>query len=269
MKHSRPRGWIHDWEPNPDSTSDSSRQNSSLPPRQKDVTIWQGSSSTRTEGEFIDPVAVDPGVSQAPRAHVLTQSMRVAARVVDTPGRMLIRAALIMNLAVFLLGLIGKSAFGGLGWWIPLVSGLLGVCVTSFFTWRRHQLLGALDRSGPRNVWDEAGPAGFASFEQQGYGSPDSSEDRLSAAHQRAQEAGEAYQRARTEYRTRTARFFPRMEAASRALRASVEPGYEAAWLDHDFRPTLVAFFLVALSIPIGALLALLTGFALILQSLA
>ena len=319
MAHSRPRGWIHDWEPEGRGSKDPR-------PLPEKAAPHQGAGSGAPHGAGFDADAagfgspqdagfdahgagegtsrrphacggpssdphhpssplsgaygerqIDPALRQAPRAHTMTQSARAAARIVDKPGQLLVKLSAITSSACFLLGLLGRVQFGGWGWWIPLVFGGLGLVGALFFTWRRRVLLNALEVSGPRNVvatsFDAGGNIigedvpGAGKFSAGTFDAD--SKDRAAYARERAQEAGEAYARARGEYHTRTARFFPRVEAATRALRSSVEPGYHAAWLQHDFRPTLVAFFAVALSIPVCAFLAFLTAFALLLQALA
>lgn len=262
MTHSRPRGWIHDWEP-PGRSDKPARP---LPPHvhpQRDTTS--------------NSPAIDPALREAPRAHTMTQSARTAVRIVDKPGRLLVKLAAITSSACFLLGLLGRVQFGGWGWWIPLVFGALGLLGAVLFTWRRRVLLAALEASGPRHIVSTSlGADGRIVAEDVhaagSFSAPnfdDAGKDPAAYARERAQEAGQAYARARSEYQNRSARFFPRVEAATRALRVSVEPGYHAAWLHHDFRPTLVAFFAVALSIPVCAILAVLTAFALVLQAVA
>lgn len=175
------------------------------------------------------------------------------------PGRMLIKFALLSAGSTTLLALIGLLAYGSAGWWFPLLVGLIGLLITGFFALRRYQLQTAIANSGPRQVVGEASAIVRAEDAQK------SQEDELRDF---AQREGEKVARARAEYENKTAKYFPRIEAAQRSMRQLVDPSYDARWLDHDMRPTLVSFFATAAVIPITGFFTVVTAFVLLFTGL-
>ncbi|MDO5720748.1 MAG: hypothetical protein Q4P05_08435 [Actinomycetaceae bacterium] len=240
-KSTREPGWIHDWEP-----EDSSHHS-------PEATRPHAADSATSDHQGRAPhMPVSKG-------EALTVGARFASEATSIPGRLLIKIALMTALSTTLLGGIGVWAYSGFGWWIPLIVGLASLAITGFFILRRTQLHNALEQSGPRDVIDNDAQS-LTILDENGR----DPEYELRAF---AQREGEAFGRARREYHHRTARFFPRIEAAQRSLRSYVDPTYDAPWLEHDIRPTLVAFIATAISIPVCGFFTVITAIALILVS--
>lgn len=240
-KSTREPGWIHNWEP-----ADSSHRTPD---------------PTRSQTPDPDVKGDEQRAARKPisKADALTAGARFASEATSVPGRLLIKIALLTAVSTTLLGGIGVWAYSGFGWWIPFIVGLVSLGITGFFILRRKQLHDALEQSGPRHVIDNEAQS-LVVLDENGH-------DPEYELHAFAQREGEAFGRARMEYQHRPARFFPRIEAAQRSLRSYVDPTYDAPWLNHDIRPTLVAFMATALSIPVCGFFTVITAIALILAS--
>lgn len=228
----RPEGWIHNWEPNSDDRG--SRPH-----------IYEAQQAP--DGSF--HVSEDEGEDNVARTERMTRN------IVTVPGRILVDLALLSAGSTTLLGFIGVFAYGAWGFWIPAILGLAGLGVTLFFAARRRQLQEAFARSGPKQVLQESSVVSR----------PGSKADAYADLQDMAAKEGAKIKRAREEFSSRSARFFPRIEALQRAMRQMVDPSYDAVWLQIDIRPTLAAFLGTVLVIPIGGFLIVVTAMALLL----
>ncbi|MDO5728017.1 MAG: hypothetical protein Q4P71_00125 [Actinomycetaceae bacterium] len=231
----REPGWIHDWEP-----AESSNGSRNHPDR---------------DGTENNPRPTPP----VSKGEALTAGARFASNATEVPGRLLIKLALLTSASTTLLGWIGIYAYDGFGWWLPFIVGIVALATTGFFAFRRKQLRDSLAQSGPRTVIDQDTQS-LVVLDENGH-------DPEYELHAFAQREGEAFGRARSEFQQRPARFLPRVEAAQRSLRSLVDPGYDAPWLKHDIRPTLVSFVATAISIPVCGFFSVITAIALILTS--
>ncbi|WIK64893.1 hypothetical protein [Gleimia hominis] len=177
---------------------------------------------------------------------------RFTRNAVSVPGRLLIRLALLSAGVLAVANMLGAALYGGAGWWIMLVIAAAALACTGFFAYRRYSLAKAIARSGPREVVTV----------------DDSSSEPAQRLQEAARQTGERIGSARAEYSRRTARFFPRIEAAQRSLRHLLAPDYDAQWLNQDFRYTLASFVLTAVSIPITGALTLITAVGLLIASI-
>lgn len=240
-KSTREPGWIHNWEP--EGSSHRSPDSTDSPSRHPDADVGEHALPRK-------PIS---------KADALTAGARFASEATSVPGRLLIKIALLTAVSTTLLGGIGVWSYDGFGWWVPFIVGLASLGITGFFILRRKQLHDALEESGPRDVIDHEAQS-LVILDENG-------RDPEYELHAFAQREGEAFGRARMEYHRRPARFFPRIEAAQRSLRTYIDPTYDAPWLEHDIRPTLVAFVATALSIPVCGFFTVITAIALILTS--
>lgn len=226
----RPEGWIHNWEPNKDESG--SRPH-----------IYEAQQSP--DGSF----HISEGEDEVARTKRMTRN------IATVPGRILVDLALLSAGITTLLGIIGISAYGSWGFWIPTILGIAGLAVTLFLAMRRRQLQEAFARSGPRQVFEESSALAR----------PGSKRDTYADLQDMAEKEGAKIKRAREEFSSRSARFFPRIEALQRAMQQMVDPSYDAVWLQIDIRPTLAAFLATVLVIPIGGFLIVVTAMALLL----
>lgn len=233
-RHEREPGWIHNWEP-----ADSNRSEPTAHPE-------GATDSTRPS-------------APASKGEALTAGARFASQATAVPGRLLIKLALLTSVSTTLLAGLGLYSYDGFGWWLPFIVGVSSLAVTGFFALRRKQLRDGLEKSGPKTVIDDDRQS-LVILDENG-------RDPEYELHAFAQREGEAFGRARSEFQQRPARFLPRIEAAQRSLRTLVDPGYDAPWLEHDIRPTLVSFLATAISIPVCGFFGVITAIALILAS--
>lgn len=176
---------------------------------------------------------------------IVVNIVRLARR----PGLMLLVAAGVPVGVFLLLGLlVGLDAVSWVGW-VPFALAVVLAVPVGVLAVRRERLQRATADLGDHRVTTVGGVV-VVSGEQAG--SP--LEEELSTL-------GEALD----EGRVHTARWFPRVEAAQRALLRAAGGPVNAPYLRDDLRVTLVAFLGTVAAIPLGVLGAFVCAFALLL----
>jgi hypothetical protein len=175
---------------------------------------------------------------------VLNQMVTTLVRVTRRPGAVLIRLA---GSAVGVFALLGLAYIaGGSGWraWVPLVlAGVLAVPIVTLAV-RRERLQAQTAGLDPhRTVIANTGTATGAQAR-------DDEMESLSAA--------------MAEGAMRTARFFPRIEAAQRAGLLAAGGPVNAPYLQDDLRVTIAALLGTLAAIPLGTIGSIVTAIVLV-----
>lgn len=178
---------------------------------------------------------------------VLNQVVPALVRVVRRPGALLLRAAAVAVASFALLGLVFALTGAGAGWaaWLPLVlAGFLAVPVVVLAV-RRERLQARTDElARHRTVIAGAGEVARSG----GAARRDPLQDEMDSVAAAMAESG-----------VRTARFFPRIEAAQRAGLLAAGGPVNAPYLRDDLRVTIAALLGTVAAIPLATIGALVT----------
>jgi hypothetical protein len=178
---------------------------------------------------------------------VLNQMVTTLVRVTRRPGAVLIRLA---GSAVGVFALLGLAyVAGGSGWraWVPLVlAGVLAVPIVTLAV-RRERLQAQTAGLDPhRTVIANTGTATV-------YDGAQARDDEM-----------ESLSAAMAEGAMRTARFFPRIEAAQRAGLLAAGGPVNAPYLQDDLRVTIAALVGTLAAIPLGTIGSIVTAILLV-----
>jgi len=185
----------------------------------------------------------------------MNQIVANVVRLSRRPGLMLLVAAAVpVGVFVLLALLVGLDAVSWVGW-IPLVlAGLLAVPVL-VLTIRRERLQRTTASLGEDPV--VAGGVVVVQDPERG----EQTDAQLAALEEELGTLSDAME----EGRVRSARWFPRVEAAQRSLLRAAGGTVNAPYLRDDLRVTLVALLGTVAAIPLGVLGAFMCAFALLL----
>jgi len=176
-----------------------------------------------------------------------------------TPGRLLIEVAAGASLLSTGLGYLVLARSDGPLSWLPLAFGILGIVVTAFFGWRRHQLQTAVEK------WKSTNAAGTTTsfvnssdttgqevivLDESGTELPRSDSSLADPELQRQREA-------QIQSSNRRETWMPGVEAAQRAAIAAAGGTANAPYLKPDLRVTLVSAIATMLAIPISTFFAI------------
>lgn len=249
MKHTRPPGWIH----SVGSPGDDDRNLRRIGPHVQGCSDAGGGPRRVKSPTAFSPLSETEShrSGQAPVGQTLTNLAGTLLGVLLRPCRVFVIVGLITFLFTLLLTVLTHVSQTVSGWYLPGCLALLGLVAVGVFEFQRHQFQRGLDSSQPHRVINSgAGDEGF-------YGPPTDGLGGSEQLRNRAHQAGQTYARMSGEYRRRPKRFLPRVEAAQRALRAGVEPGFEAPWLAVNLRLWIASFLVVSLDVMICGVLNL------------
>ena len=177
----------------------------------------------------------------------LAQVVPALVRVARRPGLLLLRTASLAVAAFALLGLVRAATGSGWGAWVPVaLAALLALPIVVFAQRRAHlqATTEGLDLRRTIELPTSAAPAGAGN----------------GAGRSGARADLDSIDAAVREGTLRTARYFPRIEAAQRAGLLAAGGPVNAPYLRDDLRVTFVALVGTLAAVPLGALGALVTA---------
>ncbi|MDO5699979.1 MAG: hypothetical protein Q4P36_00695 [Bowdeniella nasicola] len=188
------------------------------------------------------------------QSHAVNQLLPLLVRITAKPGAFLLIASSVVwaLFAVMTLALWFRSDSGAV--WLPVIVAVILFIAIASFAFFRSRILSGVEELNRRTRTEV--------IVSQDVAEPRESEtSQLSSQLQEEAEIlGEAYR----ESMIRTARFFPRIEAAQRGLVRAAGGLGQAPFLKYDMRLVLASFLLTAAAIPLSILGFITCAFALL-----